>query len=1528
MKSTFYFTKRNSKLGGGKLWFTFLTILLLILAFPSRGSADPAAADPEPYAVLSNNEEGGKTLTFYFGDKSEANNPMDFPTPGDYPEWVSNSEITTVVITKSFEDYYPTSCLGWFFELSSLTTIEGLEYLKTSNVTVMIQMFRDCSSLQSLDLSKFDVSKVEDADYMFYGCSSLRTIFVSKDWELAEGAESENMFYSCTNLYGGNGTAYDDNHTDAEYAKIDIDGTPGYFATKDQCKPYAVYSDDGKTLTFHYGIKIDADNPMDFPTPSKSPLWTHNSNITTVVINESFEDYYPTSCFMWFYALENLTSIEGLEYLETSDVTDMSDMFGSCSSLRSIDLSKFDVPKVTDMNSMFYGCHSLQSFDLSKFDVSNVKNVKAMFAFCKSLRTIFVSKDWELAEGAESEDMFYGCTNLYGGNGTAYDEAHTNAEYARIDINGTHGYFTKEGTTPFDPIVPYAVYSADGKTLYFYYAKESEKPENVMDFPAGEDDDPAWAYNSDITTVVITKSFEDYYPTSCYGWFYNFSSLTKIEGLEYLNTSEVTGTAAMFYGCSSLQSLDLSKFDVSKVEHAFDMFHGCSSLRTIFVSKNWELAEGAYSNGMFDGCTNLYGGNGTAYDEDHTDAEYARIDADGTPGYFATKDQCKPYAVLSDNEEGGKTLTFHYGIKIDADNPIDFPAGEYDLPAWASNSDITTVEITESFKDYYPTSCYHWFDGLSSLTTIEGLEYLKTSEVTVMTAMFNGCRSLQSIDLSKFEVENVEFADFMFNGCSSLRTIFVSKDWKLAEGASSDGMFEGCTNLYGGNGTAYDEAHTNAEYARIDINGTPGYFTIKEPYAVYSDDGKTLTFYYGKKIEANNPIDFPDGKWDSPAWESNSGITTVVITESFENYYPTSCYDWFDDLKNLTSIEGLEYLKTSEVTNMSSMFAYCSSLQSLDLSKFDVSKVTDMGSMFAYCSSLRSIDLSKFEVENVEDADYMFYGCSSLRTIFVSKDWELAEGASSDGMFSGCTNLYGGNGTAYDAKHTNAEYAKIDIDGTSGYFTKEGATPFDPIVPYAVYSDDGKTLYFYSAKESKKPENVIDFPTPGNYPAWESKSGITTVVITESFENYYPKSCFSWFYGLSSLTTIEGLEYLKTSKVTDMMSMFAYCSSLQNLDLSKFEVENVEYTNYMFYGCSSLRTIFVSKDWKLAEGAVSTGMFSGCTNLYGGNGTAYDAKHTNTEYARIDIDGTPGYFTKEGATPYEPYSGFTIEEGIATFPNSETEIVIRQEIKVKGVVLSRTFTPEEDGSTYPIATMALPFDVPEGEYEGGTFYEFTGIEKGDDGKWTAKMTNVAGNLEANKPYLFKPSAEKLTFKFSSEVKLRPTSEVISDNENSIDGWTFNAVYKRQTWGENHGKNDYFFTSQAGLATDGKTQIKVGDFVRIGSNCWLNPMRCYLSYNSISKAMPELPTSIDVILIDIMTPVSELTPATSAARVWSYSKTIFIEAQPGTAYQIIGINGAQLLQGITTSTRDEVSLPGNVDGIVIVKIGGKSFKIMY
>lgn len=40
-------------------------------------------------------------------------------------------------------------------------------------------------------------------------------------------------------------------------------------------------------------------------------------------------------------------------------------------------------------------------------------------------------------------------------------------------------------------------------------------------------------------------------------------------------------------------------------------------------------------------------------------------------------------------------------------------------------------------------------------------------------------------------------------------------------------MFADCPNLVGGNGTTYDEAHTDVEYAHVDLPGQPGYLTGK-----------------------------------------------------------------------------------------------------------------------------------------------------------------------------------------------------------------------------------------------------------------------------------------------------------------------------------------------------------------------------------------------------------------------------------------------------------------------------------------------------------------------------------------------------------------------------------------------------------------------------------------------------------------------------------------------------------------------------
>ena len=113
-----------------------------------------------------------------------------------------------------------------------------------------------------------------------------------------------------------------------------------------------------------------------------------------------------------------------------------------------------------------------------------------------------------------------------------------------------------------------------------------------------------------------------------------------------------------------------------------------------------------------------------------------------------------------------------------------------------------------------------------------------------------------------------------------------------------------------------------------------------------------------------------------------------------------SMIDYFGEFRNVTSID-LSALDTSEVTDMSIMFARCSILTSLDLSKFDTSKVTNMRAMFSKCSSLTSLDVSKFDTSQVTDMSVMFWNCKSLTSLDVSK-FDTSKVPDMNSMFCNC----------------------------------------------------------------------------------------------------------------------------------------------------------------------------------------------------------------------------------------------------------------------------------------------------------------------------------------------------------------------------------------------------------------------------------------------------------------------------------------------------------------------------------------------
>ena len=425
--------------------------------------------------------------------------------------------------------------------------------------------------------------------------------------------------------------------------------------------------------------------------------------------------------------------------------------------------------------------------------------------------------------------------------------------------------------------------------------------------------------------------------------------------------------------------------------------------------------------------------------------------------------------------------------------------------------------------------------------------------------------------------------------------------------------------------------------------------------ATYESSTQTLTFkkFVGETLPENSA--WVEDKMTVDDINNNLGngtIKHIVFDKSFSTYTPTSLYYFFANLKKLETITGLEYLNTEKVTDMSCMFRSCSSLTSLDVTKFNTVNVTNMSYMFTGCSALLSLDvtnfntvnvtkmnhmfyscssltsldvtnfntanvtnmstmfyncskltslyLTNFNTENVTDMGYMFFDCSSLTTIYASSKFVTTQVSNSSGMFKNCEKLKGEEECTND-KATDKTYAKIE----GGYLSRA-----IPRVKYA----DGTLTFFLTSKETLG-ENEYGIYGLGAKPDWVWKNPnvtkVTKVVFDPAFANARPTNCYAWFQGYVNLTSIEGIEYLNTSQVTDMHNMFSECSHLQTTDFSGFDTRKVKDMSYMFHNCGSLKSLDIS-NFNTSEVTDMRGMFESCIGL-----TSLDLSHLNTSKVSV-----------------------------------------------------------------------------------------------------------------------------------------------------------------------------------------------------------------------------------------------------------------------------------------------------------------------
>ena len=642
------------------------------------------------------------------------------------------------------------------------------------------------------------------------------------------------------------------------------------------------------------------------------------------------------------------------------------------------------------------------------------------------------------------------------------------------------------------------------------------------------------------------------------------------------------------------------------------------------------------------------------------------------------------------------------------------------------NGTIVHIVFDKSFSTYTPTSLRRFFEDLTKLETITGLEYLNTENVTDMGHMFYSCSSLTSLDVTHFNTENVTDMSYMFSDCSSLTSLDVTH-FNTAKVTDMIAMFYSCSSL-----TSLDVTHFNTE-------------NVTKMYSM---------FY------------------------SCSSLTSLDVTH-FNTAKVTNMIYMFYNCSSLTSLD-VTHFNTANVKVMSYMFSSCSSLTSLDVTHFNTANVMKMNGMFSYSVALTSLYLTNFNTEKVTNMEDMFSGCQALTTIYASSKFVTTQVTKSSGMFNKCEKLKGEEEWKND-KATDKTYAKIE----GGYFSRaiprvkyaDGTLTFflaskETLGENEYELNSGKNLPEWVKHTFSITKVVFDTSFANARPTscykwffWCEK--LNQVEGIKNLNTKEVTDMADMFYECRDLSSLD-VSGFNTEKVTDMSGMFYECISLKLLDVAKFNTANVKsmsnmfyrcynldllnVTNFntanvtnmqgMFYSCPALTTIYANDKFVTGQVTDGSNMFSNCINLKGFIDCKNNSDKTDHTYANYKT----GYFTKLVGKNGDEKIGAT-GETLATdnlVLADDKDFVAYETFAAKAASYSRTI---KEGSTW--GTLCLPFAIAQSQVKECKFYSLTGIDNVND-CITLESYEEGAVIPAGTPVLFKMNEGEQTLSISAQ----------------------------------------------------------------------------------------------------------------------------------------------------------------------------------
>lgn len=597
-------------------------------------------------------------------------------------------------------------------------------------------------------------------------------------------------------------------------------------------------------------------------------------------------------------------------------------MFEGCISLRSVDMTNLDMSNVTDMSGMFVCCHDLEEVDFSAFSTPNVSDLNNMFSCCHSLSSITFGKGFNTSCVTNMSYMFNQCHSLKSLDVSVMD--------TRSVENMEEMFSSCDNLTKLD--------------LSNFNTRRVRTMEGMF-------------VNCKNLKGLDVSSFNTRNVSNMYIMFAGCRSLTSLD-LSNFDTEYVFNMSGMFNSCAKLTFLDISGFVTNRVNNMSCMFMDCQELRRIYAdefSVNREYIRYANEDkSMFRGCSKLTGGSGTVYDEDHIDSEYARIDGGETaPGYFTYKKSIANKCYSFNSDTGVLTLKG----KIDK-NEIDTDC-------------VRNIELNKQIKKIVaddtavlPEKCYALLSQFKSVTEVD-LSKADCTNVTDITYFIYDCPELVTVDISGFYNSAINKMAYAFAKCPKLETIYASKYLDLQDigydNYVSSAMFIGCNSLVGGNGTKYDSAHTDSEYAREDLGSdSPGYFTVRRSV---NFDSETKTLYINEGFKKND-------------FEPYLSIAEHIVVSDWISL--DTCYSLFSGFEKVKDID-LRKASFANVTNMTGMFENCSKLEKVIFRDscylVNTDKVIHMSNMFNGCSSLTDPGITYLRTPVAYDMVEMFSGC-------------------------------------------------------------------------------------------------------------------------------------------------------------------------------------------------------------------------------------------------------------------------------------------------------------------------------------------------------------------------------------------------------------------------------------------------------------------------------------------------------------------------------------------------------------------------